>query len=371
MTQNYLPKNAADYPKTSAARTFMVETAMKAAQEYEKQRKAYHKRDKIQRYTLVLHRQMAEHCASIPDLPADPGLWQEQIARREAILREHPQILTPYEDMIAGMDPDERCAFILYAYANWFLHHAFIDPYIEILDTAKSSGEIEKIFDSRISLETVYSICRAWRKWWQKKGFPPFDTWTYEDSPWENASYLPKDAMQYPLTSAARTFMVETAMKTADGYAEQLKNLSKEDRLQKKVLIIQKQMSEHCAGFAAMAYTQTTWPEQIARRENILRNHTQVLVPYADVLAGMTEDEKFTFILYAHTNWFLHNAFMDKHLENLRTAKAVGQPEKAFDDRIILGTVYSICREWRKWWQENGSAPFDMWTYEDSPWEDE
>ena len=183
-------------------------------------------------------------------------------------------------------------------------------------------------------------------------------------------NYLPKDAADYPKTSAARTFMVETAMKTADGYAEQLKTLSKEDRLQKKVLIIQKQMSEHCAGFAAMAYTMTTWPEQIARRENILRNHTQVLVPYADVLAGMTEDEKFAFLLYAHTNWFLHNAFLDKHIENLNTAKAAGQPEKAFDDRIILGTVYTICREWRKWWQENGSAPFDMWTYADSPWED-
>jgi hypothetical protein len=185
-------------------------------------------------------------------------------------------------------------------------------------------------------------------------------------------NYLPKDAADYPKTSAARTFMVETALKAAEGYAEQMKKLSKEDRLQKKALAIQKHMAEHSATFAAMGFNQATWPEQIARRENILRNHTQVLVPYADVLANLTdEDEKFAFILYAHTNWFLHNAFLDKHLANLNTAKAAGQPEKAFDDRIILGTVYSICREWRKWWQENGPAPFDMWTYEDSPWEDE
>ncbi len=184
-------------------------------------------------------------------------------------------------------------------------------------------------------------------------------------------NYLPKDAANYPKTSAARTFMVETALKAAAGYAEQLKTLSKEDRMQKKALSIQKHMAEHSATFAAMGFNQATWPEQIARRENILRNYTQVLVPYADVLANMTdEDEKFAFILYAHTNWFLHNAFLDKHIQNLNTAKAAGQPEKAFDDRIILGTVYSICREWRTWWQENGSAPFDMWTYEDSPWEE-
>jgi len=183
-------------------------------------------------------------------------------------------------------------------------------------------------------------------------------------------NYLPKDAADYPLTSAARTFMVETARKAAAGYAEPLAALAKEDRMQRKILTIQKKMSENCAGFAAMAFTKTTWPEQIARRETILRNYTQVLAPYANVLAGMTEDEKFAFLLYAHTNWFLHNAFLDKHLENLNAAKAAGQPEKAFDDRIILGTVYTICREWRTWWLENGPAPFDLWTYEDSPWED-
>lgn len=182
-------------------------------------------------------------------------------------------------------------------------------------------------------------------------------------------NYLPRDAAEYPKTSAARTYMVETAMKYADEYKGQMKSLSKDDRMQKKALAIQMHMAEHCATFAAMAYNQATWPEQIARRENILRNHTQVLTPYADTLAGLSGDEKFAFIQYAHTNWFLHNAFLDKHIADLNAAIASGRPETAFDDRIILGTVYAICREWRAWWQENGSAPFDTWTYEDSPWE--
>lgn len=183
-------------------------------------------------------------------------------------------------------------------------------------------------------------------------------------------NYLPKDAADYPKTSAARTFMVETALKAADGYAEQMKSLSQDNRLQKKALAIQKHMAEHCATFAAMGYNQATWPEQIAKRENILTNHTQVLAPYAGTLAALNGDEKFAFILYAHTNWFLHNAFLDKHLANLAAAKEAGRPESAFDDCIILGTVYEICRKWRAWWQENGTGTFDTWTYEDSPWED-
>lgn len=364
------PNDTAVYPKTAAVHAFLTETAGKAAADYEEQRKSYNKRDKIQRYTLALRRQMAEHCTSIPALPSDRSLWPEQIARREAILRDHPQILAPYENALAGMDTDERYSFLLFVHTNWFLHSVFIDPHLEQLNTAKSGGQPENAFDSRILLETVYSICREWRKWWQKNGYAPFDTWTYEDSPWQDAPYLPRDAMQYPFASAARTFMVETAKKAAADYAEQFANLEKEDKLRRKMLSIQKSMAENCAGFAAMAFTKTTWPEQIARRENILRNHTDVLTPYADVLAGMSEDARFAFILYAHTNWFLHNAFLNKHLENLSAARAAGQPEKAFDDRVILGTVYAICREWRTWWQENGSAPFDNWTYEDSPWED-
>ncbi|MBQ8187170.1 MAG: hypothetical protein IJX93_12320 [Clostridia bacterium] len=183
-------------------------------------------------------------------------------------------------------------------------------------------------------------------------------------------NYLPKDAAEYPKASAARTYMVETANRYADGYAEQMKSLSKDDRMQKKALAIQKHMAEHCGTFAAMGFNQATWKDQIARRENILRNHTEVLTPYLDTIETLPEDEKFAFILYAHTNWFLHNAFIDKHIGNLNTAKEAGKPETAFDDRIILGTVYAICREWRAWWKENGSADFDTWTYEDSPWED-
>ena len=76
-----------------------------------------------------------------------------------------------------------------------------------------------------------------------KNGYPPFDVWTYEDSPWEDATYLPADAAKYPFTSAVRTFMVETARKAAADYAEQFAALAKEDKLRRKMLSIQKSMA--------------------------------------------------------------------------------------------------------------------------------
>lgn len=183
-------------------------------------------------------------------------------------------------------------------------------------------------------------------------------------------NYLPKDAADYPKASAARTFMVETALKYEKEYENGLKSLPKDAGLQKKVLAIQKHMAEHCSTFAAMGFNQSTWAEQIAFYTRRL-SHSNFLAPYEDTLKDLTEDERFAFILYVHANWLLHNAFIDKHIAQLNASVANGRPEAAFEDRIILGTIYSVCREWRAWWKENGTADFDMWTYEDSPWEAE
>ena len=182
-------------------------------------------------------------------------------------------------------------------------------------------------------------------------------------------NYLPKDAADYPKVSAARTFMVETALKYAGEYETELQSLPKDAGLQKKILSIQKHMAEHCATFAAMGFNQSTWSEQITLYRKRL-HHANLLAPYEEALQTLTEDERFTFILYVHANWLLHNAFIDKHLAQLQTARATGRPEAAFEDRIILGTVYTVCRAWRTWWKENGTAAFDLYTYEDSPWED-
>ena len=181
--------------------------------------------------------------------------------------------------------------------------------------------------------------------------------------------YLPKDAPDYPKTSAARTFMVECANRYAKEYETGLKSLPKDAGLQKKILAIQKHMAEHCATFAAMGFNQETWAGQIANYTNRL-NHSTILAQYEEKLSPLTEDERFDFILYAHANWLLHNAFIDQHIAKLNEAIINNRPEAAFEDRIILGTIYTICREWRAWWKENGTAAFDMYTYEDSPWED-
>lgn len=183
-------------------------------------------------------------------------------------------------------------------------------------------------------------------------------------------NYLPKDAAGYPKASATRTAMAEIAQKYVDEYANSLKTLSKDDKMQKKVLSIQHSIAEICVTFSSMAYTRDTWENQIAFYTQRL-NREAILSEYESSLSNLTADERSAFIQYAHANWLLHNAFIDQHIAKLNAAIENGQPEKIMEERVILGTIYSICREWRAWWQENGTLAFDKWTYEDSPWETE
>lgn len=175
---------------------------------------------------------------------------------------------------------------------------------------------------------------------------------------------LPVNAADFPKATATRIAMTDIARKYVERYEEELHKLSPENKLQRKALNIQKHMAEHCHCFAAMGYNASAWEVQLERRTAMLKR-AGVLGEYESALADLTPDERGAFIQYAHTNWFLHNAFLDQHIRHLETVTADGHPEKAFDDRIILGTVYAICREWRIWWAENGTLPFDRWTYEE------
>ncbi len=176
--------------------------------------------------------------------------------------------------------------------------------------------------------------------------------------------HLPANAGEFPKSTAARLAMTDIAQKYVDLYTEELSKLSPEDKLRRKALNIQKHMAEHCHTFAALGYNSSTWEIQLEKRSAMLKR-AGILAAYESALKSLSPDDRGAFIQYAHTNWFLHNAFIDQHIAHFRAVSADGHPEKAFDDRIILGTVYAICREWRQWWLENGTLSFEEWTYED------
>jgi hypothetical protein len=85
--------------------------------------------------------------------------------------------------------------------------------------------------------------------------------------------------------------------------------------------------------------------------------------------AALSEDGKTAWVQFAEPTAFLHQAFIDRHIEKLKAAHESGDADQVFESRIVLGTLYTILREWLAWWREHGPYPFERWTYEDVPWE--
>ena len=182
----------------------------------------------------------------------------------------------------------------------------------------------------------------------------------------DNKIPIPPDAERYPKTFAARLALAEIAQKHIDEYDEELRSADPTLKLPKKICAIQKRMAEHAKSFVCQGYSQSEMAGQIAFRKNILLREG-ILNP--DELASLPPDEEGALCLFAHASFFLHNAFLDPHIAHRNAALENGQPETAFEDRIILGTLYTVCREWLAWWRENGAAPFERWTYEDAPYD--
>ena len=177
---------------------------------------------------------------------------------------------------------------------------------------------------------------------------------------------VPQDAELYPKTFAARLALAEIAQKYIDEYDAGLHSADPAKKLEKKIFAIQKRMAEHARTFICSGYNAADLAGQIAFRRNLLLREGIVT---EEELASLSPDEEGALCLFAHASFLLHNAFLDQHIAHRNAAVENGHPEAAFEDRIILGTLYAVCREWLGWWRGNGSCPFERWNYEDAPYD--
>ena len=141
----------------------------------------------------------------------------------------------------------------------------------------------------------------------------------------------------------------------------------KEKKLEKRALSIQLNMAKLARTFVCFNYNRVPMKEQSRARKNMLRRFG-ISEPDGPEYAALTEDEKSAWAQFAGSTAFLHQAFIDQHLAKLRAGVDSGNAEQVFESRIVLGTLYAVLREWLAWWRENGTYPFERWTYEDEPW---
>lgn len=179
----------------------------------------------------------------------------------------------------------------------------------------------------------------------------------------------PEDRAAYPVTCAARDALCEISERYIEEYEAALKSVPKENRLEKRALSIQLNMAQLTRTFVCFNFNRVPMKQQSFVRKSIMHRFG-IAEPDAPEYAALTEDGKSAWIQFAETTAFLHQAFIDRHLEKLNAGLEGGSADQVFESRIVLGTLYTVLREWLGWWREHGPFPLERWTYEEEPWAD-
>ena len=61
-------------------------------------------------------------------------------------------------------------------------------------------------------------------------------------------------------------------------------------------------------------------------------------------------DVKQSFLVYAHAVYMTHTAFLDKRKIELKEAKAAGEAEAVFENKMIIDTLEELLAKWDEMW---------------------
>ena len=146
------------------------------------------------------------------------------------------------------------------------------------------------------------------------------------------------------------TALYDIADAYAQRFAAEAVKLPPEAKIEKKALLIQRNIAGNCAGFPRMEYAGHIFDTR--ERMIFLQNHY-----YKDCreqFEQLTGDSREVFLVWAHAMTMVRRCFYDKHLADLEAAEAEGDVESAFENRLICGVVSQILDDWRGWWKEYG-----------------
>ena len=118
------------------------------------------------------------------------------------------------------------------------------------------------------------------------------------------------DAADYPKTIETQQILADIASRHVEAITAEAAALSPNDKLQKKALMIAKNMAQLCHTFTGYTFGAKTVNDYVAKRMKLVRDN-RCTDEIEDQLAVLASDELGMFSVFAHATWLLHNAFFD------------------------------------------------------------
>ena len=151
--------------------------------------------------------------------------------------------------------------------------------------------------------------------------------------------------------------MYDIVVKKYDECQSRLDEVPKENKSERKALIIEREMYGLCNRAGLLVYTLGKRETTLTFRKRVIGQILQKYPQFNEVFTSLDEEEKWIFIAALQAEIFMRDQIVHSYYTELEAAKASGDTKKIFEFNIKVGATGIIFDEWERWRVENNVYP--------------
>ena len=151
--------------------------------------------------------------------------------------------------------------------------------------------------------------------------------------------------------------MYDIVIKRYNECQGRLDAVSKENKNERKALIIEREMYGLCNRAGLLAYTEGKREKCLIFRQRVIGQILQRYPKLGEVYTQLDETEKMRFIAALQAEIYMRDQIVKNYYVEFGAAKAIDDTKNILEFQIKIGGCENIFKEWEKWRVENNVYP--------------
>jgi len=131
----------------------------------------------------------------------------------------------------------------------------------------------------------------------------------------------------------------------------------KENKSERKALIIEREMYSLCNRAGLLVYTDGKRESVFAKRKRVIGQILKKYPQLNEVYEGLDEDEKKKFLAALQAEIFMRDQIVNTYYAQFESAKASEDIKSSFELQIKIGGCENVFKAWENWRIENEIYP--------------
>ncbi len=150
-----------------------------------------------------------------------------------------------------------------------------------------------------------------------------------------------------------KKLMLAYASEKATEYTASLSELPPQAKTERRALMIQKRMAEHCMRFLKFDFD----GKPFSTRENIIFVKSNMFKEHKGKYDILDQNGREMFLTFAYPMMMVMGS---SYLPRKQLLQKETDAEKIFESKIVVGTLGDILGEWQRLWNEHGSMDCEV-----------